>query len=137
MGSSSEEIRDHFLLQLNGHYHGSATGETFNGAGKTDILVRQEDKTLFIGECKIWRGPASFTDAIDQLFTYLTWRDTKCAIVVFCKNKKFDPVLEAMKTEVENHPQKKSKISQTESSLRYALSRGYRHPNGLPHPGVR
>ena len=37
-----ESIRTHFLLQLNGHYEGSATGETFNAAGKTDILIRAD-----------------------------------------------------------------------------------------------
>ena len=30
-----EAIRDHFLIQLNGHYEGGATGETFNASGKT------------------------------------------------------------------------------------------------------
>lgn len=35
-----EAIRTHFLLQLNGHYEGGATGETFNASGKTDILIR-------------------------------------------------------------------------------------------------
>ncbi|MBX8785546.1 hypothetical protein HBA94_17455, partial [Ochrobactrum sp. GRS2] len=37
-----EDIRQHFLVQLNGHYDGKATGETFNAEGKTDILVRDE-----------------------------------------------------------------------------------------------
>src|SRR5208283_4004194 len=32
-----EEIRNHFLLVLNAHYEGKATGETFNLTGKTDI----------------------------------------------------------------------------------------------------
>ena len=39
-----EAIRTHFLLQLNGHYEGSATGETFNAIGKTDILIRVENR---------------------------------------------------------------------------------------------
>ncbi len=52
-----EGIRDHFLLQLNGHYEGAATGETFNAAGKTDIMIRAEDRNVFIAECKFWRGP--------------------------------------------------------------------------------
>lgn len=39
-----ENIRTHFLLQLNGHYEGGATGETFNHAGKTDILIRSGDR---------------------------------------------------------------------------------------------
>jgi hypothetical protein len=31
-----ETIRDHYLVQLNGQYEGSATGETFNGQGRTN-----------------------------------------------------------------------------------------------------
>jgi hypothetical protein len=37
---SEEDLRQHFLVQLNGHYAGDATGETFNYSGKTDILIR-------------------------------------------------------------------------------------------------
>ena len=39
-----ESLRSHFLVQLNGHYEGQATGETFNYEGKTDILIRSEGK---------------------------------------------------------------------------------------------
>lgn len=78
-----EAIRTHFLLQLNGHYEGTATGETFNAAGKTDILIRAQNRNIFIAECKFWRGPKSFSDAIDQLLGYLTWRDSKCALLIF------------------------------------------------------
>jgi len=45
---------------LNTHYEGGATGETFNAAGKTDILIRVEDRNVFIGECKWWSGAAGF-----------------------------------------------------------------------------
>jgi hypothetical protein len=34
-------------------------GETVNGKGKTDILVRHHGQTAFIGECKFWDGRAS------------------------------------------------------------------------------
>lgn len=47
-----ESIRQNFLVQLNGHYEGQATGETFNYQGKTDILIRVNDKNIFIAECK-------------------------------------------------------------------------------------
>jgi hypothetical protein len=98
-----EEIRDHFLLQLNGHYKGNALGETFNRKGKTDILVREQDKNLFIGECKIWKDANGITAALDQLLSYLTWRDTKAALVVFVKRKSIDrPLATIMKT-VEEH----------------------------------
>ncbi|WP_160316996.1 hypothetical protein, partial [Ardenticatena maritima] len=43
-----ESLRTHFLVQLNGHFEGSATGETFNYMGKTDILIRVNGKNIFI-----------------------------------------------------------------------------------------
>lgn len=82
-----EAIRNHFLIQLNGHYEGAATGETFNASGKTDILIRVENRNAFIAECKFWRGPAGFSEAIDQLLGYLSWRDSKCALLIFNKTR--------------------------------------------------
>ncbi len=101
-----ESIRTHFLLQLNGHYEGGATGETFNASGKTDILIRVDGRNSFIAECKFWRGPKVFNEAIDQLLSYLAWRDTKCALLVFNKNKDSSEILqkihESMKTRSEH-----------------------------------
>lgn len=91
-----EAIRDHFLIQLNGHYEGSATGETFNASGKTDILIRVENKNVFIAECKFWHGPKAFDQAIDQLLGYLTWRDSKCALLVFNRTKDSNAVRQKM-----------------------------------------
>lgn len=53
-----EDLRQHFLVQLNGQFEGAATGETFNVNGKTDILLRANDRNVFIGECKYWKGRA-------------------------------------------------------------------------------
>ena len=50
VGMGEEDLRQHFLVQLNGHYEGQATGETFNFEGKTDILIRVEGKNIFIAE---------------------------------------------------------------------------------------
>lgn len=91
-----EAIRTHFLLQLNGHYEGGATGETFNASGKTDILIRVGDKNVFIAECKFWRGSKAFKDAVDQLMSYLSWRDSKCALIVFNKKKNSSVVRQKM-----------------------------------------
>ncbi|MDA8125385.1 MAG: hypothetical protein M0009_09380 [Deltaproteobacteria bacterium] len=91
-----EAIRDHFLLQLNGHYEGTVTGETFNASGKTDILIRVKNKNVFIAECKFWRGPKAFDEAIDQLLGYLAWRDSKCALLVFNKTKDSSAVRQKM-----------------------------------------
>lgn len=91
-----ESIRMHFLIQLNGHYEGKASGETFNKSGKTDILIREGDRNIFIGECKFWKGQKSFDAAIDQLLGYLTWRDSKCALLIFNKNKNSTEVIKKM-----------------------------------------
>ncbi|MHB8078175.1 MAG: hypothetical protein ACYDIE_02820 [Candidatus Krumholzibacteriia bacterium] len=80
---NEEAIRTHFLIQLNGHYEGGASGETFNASGKTDILIRSGGRNIFIAECKFWRGQQYFNRAVDQLLNYLTWRDSKCALLVF------------------------------------------------------
>ena len=91
-----EAIRTHFLIQLNGHYEGSATGETFNSSGKTDILIRVDNRNVFIAECKFWDGPRSFSKAIDQLLGYLSWRDSKCALLIFNKRKDSSAVRKKM-----------------------------------------
>ena len=88
-----EDLRQHFLVQLNGQYKGQATGETFNAAGKTDILIRAEDRNIFIGECKFWKGGKQFTATIDQLLGYTSWRDTKTAIILFNSQKNLSDIL--------------------------------------------
>lgn len=102
--SDEEAIRTHFLVQLNGQYQGQATGETFNYEGKTDILIRDKGRCIFIAECKFWRGEKAFIATIDQLLSYLTWRDTKSAIVVFNRNKDFTNVLEKVSEATKGHP---------------------------------
>jgi len=88
-----EDLRTHFLVQLNAQYEGRATGETFNFQGKTDILIREGGKNVFIAECKFWGGEKQFLETIDQLLSYLSWRDTKTAILIFNRNAKFSEVV--------------------------------------------
>jgi hypothetical protein len=119
---SEEQLRDMFLVPLNGYFEGAAGGETFNAEGKTDILIRAEGRNIFIAECKIWRGSQYLTEAIDQLFTYLTWRDTKSSIIVFNRNKNFSAVLSSIKETVDTHPQKKrGPTLEGETRLRYVF----------------
>ena len=94
----------HFLLFLNGHFQGKATGETFNYEGKTDILIRENDKNVFIAECKFWHGEKVFNETIDQLLGYTSWRDTKTAILIFNKNKDFTSVLKTIDAIAKRHP---------------------------------
>ena len=80
-----EEFRDLILFVLNSNYEGLARGEVFNGAGRTDILLPYQDVNAFVGECKFWKGPKQFNEAINQLLGYTVWRDTKAALLLFIK----------------------------------------------------
>jgi hypothetical protein len=99
-----EEIRDLLLVSLNAHFEGQAAGEVFNGAGKTDILIRVQDRNVFIGECKIWKGPKTVTDMLDQLLSYLVWRDTKAALLLFIRDANVSTVTAKAVAKIEEHP---------------------------------
>ena len=118
-----ESLRSHFLVQLNGHYEGGATGETFNYEGKTDILIRVQGKNIFIAECKYWDGPKKLTDTLNQLLSYSSWRDTKVAVIVFNRRKNFSSVLDVIPPTVEAHPNCKKFVGQqSETSFRYTFA---------------
>jgi hypothetical protein len=102
-GMKEEDLRTHFLVQLNGQYEGQASGETFNFEGKTDILIRVEGKNIFVAECKFWDGPKSLTEALDQLLSYVTWRDTRTALLVFNRDREFSTVLSKIPEVVKAH----------------------------------
>jgi len=108
IGKDEEGLRDQFLFVLETRYVGiTASGETFNRSGKTDILLKyaQDGSNLFVGECKLWHGIKEFHEAINQLFDrYLTWRDSKVALIFFVKNNDFTKVLECVKEQIVTHP---------------------------------
>lgn len=117
-----ESLRTHFLVQLNGQYQGQATGETFNYQGKTDILIRSGDRNVFIAECKFWGGPKMLTETIDQLLGYLSWRDSKTAILLFNRNRDFSRVLAAIPETVRAHSNfQKDEGGRGETGFRYAF----------------
>ncbi len=103
-----EGLRDQFLYILETRYDNTtAVGEAFNRSGKTDIILKwaKDSTNLFVAECKIWHGATEFHSAISQLFDrYLTWRDSKTALMIFVKNKDFTNVLKVIKEEVKQHP---------------------------------
>lgn len=76
-----EELRNIILSNLNTHYQGTVSEERFNKVGKRDIYIPFENKAAYIAECKIWHGNKKFLEAIDQLCSYITWRDTKTSLV--------------------------------------------------------
>jgi hypothetical protein len=114
-----EDLRTQILVQLNGHYEGQATGETFNYEGKTDILIRSEGRNIFIGECKIWKGAEVFNATIDQTLGYAAWRDTKIAIILFNRNKNTSAVVAQIPELVKRHPSFKREVN------------GYKHESGF------
>lgn len=101
-GKGEEALRDLFLMQLSPHFY-SVTGETFNKNGKTDILIKHEGRNIFVGECKFWRGEKLHHEAIDQILSYLTWRESKAAIIYFVDNKNLQPVLDKIENETSKH----------------------------------
>jgi len=100
-----EDRRQILVAALNGHYEGRAHAEAFNLQGKTDILIRFEGRNLFISECKFWTGVGGFSEAVDQLFRYTGWRDTKLAIVMFVREKGLTSLLTKAKQTLAAHPQ--------------------------------
>lgn len=118
-----ESIRTHFLVQLNGHYEGSATGETFNFQGKTDILIKEGGRNIFIGECKFWGGEKAYLDTLNQLLGYSSWRDTKASVLIFNRNKDFSSVLAKLQEGTTKHPNCKKLVKQrSETSWTYLFS---------------
>lgn len=115
-----ESLRTHFLVQLNGHFLGGATGETFNYEGKTDILIKEDGRNIFIGECKFWAGEKAYIETLDQILSYISWRDTKAAILVFSRNKDFSGVLKKIAEITPNHANFKKIVRQrSETSWAY------------------
>ncbi len=120
---NEEDIRTHFLVQLNGHYEGKATGETFNYKGKTDILIPVNGRNVFIAECKFWSGSKGFLKSIDQLLSYNCWRDSKTALIIFNRRKNLSSVLSSIQKNIEKHENYKKEIDQeSETNFRYIFS---------------
>lgn len=89
---------------MNGHYQGDASAETFRRSGKIDIRIEDNNRAAFVAECKIWKGAKEFSQAIEQLLGYLTWRDCKAALIVFNKhNAKFSAIVESVPSIFESH----------------------------------
>lgn len=118
-----EDRRQLILATLNTHYEGRAAAEAFNNRGKTDILIRYEDKNLFICECKFWSGQEGFSDTINQLFRYVGWRDTKLAIVMFVREKALTTILKKARSTLDGHEQFVSwKDAASETEMRAIMS---------------
>jgi hypothetical protein len=115
-GWGEEDRRQALLLILNTHYAGQAHAEAFNFTGKTDILVRLQDRNVFIAECLIWGGPKSLTAKLDQLLGYATWHDTKLALIAFVGRRDLTAVIHSGRDVLSNHAQHVSWLESTEEN---------------------
>ena len=120
-GMDEETLRFQFLVPLNGQFETDARGEVFNSNGKTDILITEDGRNIFIAECKIWRGEDAHSKTVDQILGYLSWRDTKAAIILFNKNKNFSQVLAKIPDVMKAHPNFVREIDRqlSETEFRY------------------
>lgn len=116
-----EDLRDLILIFLQTRFDtAAATGESFNKEGRTDILLRYKTSNLFIAECKIWNGEEEYLKGISQLLGYLTWRDSKAAMIIFVKKKNFTSIIEKVKEATQRHDNYIRFINETsESWLNY------------------
>lgn len=123
-GMDEETLRDLFLAQIQTSFKSdSATAEAFNKNGKTDILVKHEDGVLFVAECKFWRGKQMLHDAISQLLSYLTWRDTKTALLIFVRDTTMSTAIKGVKENVALHENyKSSSASKGETWFNYIFT---------------
>lgn len=104
-GMDEETLRAQFLTQLSATFESlSSVGEAFNNKGKTDIMVMKDNAILFVAECKIWKGQKVLLSAIDQLLSYLTWKESKTALLLFNRGISFSTILQTIPSIVETHP---------------------------------
>ena len=99
-----EDLRDVLLSTLNAVFRGEATGETFSKSGKTDIHIRFSAKDLLICECKFWDGEKSYAEALEQLFSYLTWRESYGVLITLSKRSSFSEVVTKAMDVISIHP---------------------------------
>lgn len=110
-----ETIRAHFLTQLSSSFTSfSSTGESFNHKGKTDIMIKHGNDVLFVAECKIWKGAKMLNEAINQLLGYLTWRDSKTALLIFNKDTAIQTVIQSIRESIPQHPNFVKMIKQSD-----------------------
>lgn len=98
-----DELRDILLGMINANYSGSATGETFRKLGKTDISLRVDAGNVLVCECKFWAGRTAYSEALGQLFGYLTWRENYGVLIHFCKLKDMSGAVAKAKRVISEH----------------------------------
>ncbi|WP_434795675.1 hypothetical protein WN979_31010 (plasmid) [Streptomyces albidoflavus] len=104
-GMPEERLRDVLLVALNAYFEGQSTGETLNGKGKLDILIRIGDRNVSLSECKFYDGPKSVTDALDQLLGYTDNGGRRTSLLIFYREKDPDARIADTIAAIQAHPQ--------------------------------
>ena len=71
-------------------------------------MVKHGEGVLFVAECKFWKGKQVLHDAISQLLSYLTWRDTKAALLIFVRDTTMSTAVNGVKENISSHENYKS-----------------------------
>lgn len=98
------DLRTSLCVAIEGRMAGSSTAESLNASGKTDILVRTNNRNVLVVECKIWSGPKNAARAIEQLLSYATWRDEELALIFFVGALNIERVIASTRRLIEAHP---------------------------------
>ena len=113
--------------------------------------MRMGNHNIFIAECKYWSGTKGLADTIDQLFGYVTWRDTKTAIIKFVDRKNFTAIVEEATKTMGAHPLLvRQPKKEGDTRFRYTLKHPddpkrlitmtmllFHTPSRRPHPDTR
>lgn len=97
-------LRLTLLNPLNAIGPSGATAEAYNGRGKVDILMRHRSSSLLLAECKLYDGPNSIVEAIDQLLRYATWRDRDLCLIVFVRSPAMTAAAAGLREAAERSP---------------------------------
>ena len=88
-------------------------------------ILKYNSTNIFVAECKIWHGVNEYFKAIDQLLGYLTWRDSKSALIIFVKQIDISGIIKKIEKETEKHKNYisfKNKSTDGVYSFRFNLS---------------
>lgn len=108
---SEEENRDQLINALNLKLTtATASGETFNVRGKSDIIIVDNKVIYYIAECKLWNGEKKFKDAVDQLLSYISQDVFYTSLIVF--NKKNKNIMEEAVQVIKSHDSYMKEISE-------------------------
>jgi hypothetical protein len=145
-GLREEDLRTIILGYLNAVFaRPAATGETFSVSGKTDILLNVTGGAVLIGECHWWAGESTYVDKLEQLFRYVTFRQTAAMMITFSDRASLTEVVAAATTAIRAHSSVRSAVGEPASTRRTSSHKHPRDPEkivevhhlffDLHHPG--